>query len=163
MKNRYSFLPMLLAFIAIPLTANAQIDESTSPVPGVETINPEGINAAPHFAPVITSTAGKTIYVSGMTGEVNNEATELEEYETQLRQAFEKIALALKAVGASPAHVVRQRILIVGISQEHTVPTRKVMAEFYGDIRPTSTATGTSGLFNPGNLVEVDVTAVIVE
>ena len=163
MINRYSFLPMLLAFVAIPLTASAQIDELTSPVPGVETINPEGINPAPHFAPLITSTAAKTIYVSGMTGELNNEASELEEYEVQLRQAYEKIGLALKAVGASPANIVRQRILIVGISQEHTVPTRKVMREFYGDIRPTSTATGTSGLFNPDHLVEVDVTAVLDE
>lgn len=148
---------------AIPVIAyfqsDAGIDASSDSPTAIEHISPEGINAAPHFSPAITTSAQKTVYVSGMTGQFNQNADLLEEYEAQLRQAYEKIALTLKAAGASAQDVVRQRVLIVGISQPHAAITRKVMQEFYGSARPTSTAT--SGLFNPELVVEVDVTAVL--
>jgi hypothetical protein len=37
------------------------------------------------------------------------------------------------------------------------------MQQFYGNAKPTSTAAGTSGLFNPELVVEVDVTAILAE
>jgi|MEHZ01.1.fsa_nt_MEHZ010320606.1_5 enamine deaminase RidA (YjgF/YER057c/UK114 family) len=145
---------ILLTLLALPILVIAQN-------PAIEHISPEGITAAPHFSPGITTTAEQTIYISGMTGQFNDNADALEEYETQLRQAYEKVGMTLNAAGATPQDVVRQRVLIVGISQEHAAITRKVMQEFYGVARPTSTATGTSGLFNPELVVEVDVTAVL--
>ena len=150
---------LLFVIFALPAISFAQT--TTSSATAIEHISPEGISAAPHFSPAITTNSQKTVYVSGMTGQFNQNADPLEEYETQLRQAYEKIALTLKAAGASSQDVVRQRVLIVGISQQHAAITRKVMQEFYGSARPTSTATGTSGLFNPELVVEVDVTAVL--
>ena len=147
---------LLLVAFFMPAIVCAQTDTPTTVVmdeslvssPAIEHISPEGINAAPHFSPAITTNGQKTVYVSGMTGKFNQSPSALEEYETQLRQAYEKIAITLKAAGAGAQDVVRQRILIVGISQQHAAITRKVMQEFYGVARPTSTATGTSGLFN---------------
>jgi len=161
MKSQYSYLSILLIFLATPVTTYAQTSTAAESTSTIETITPEGMNAPPHFSPVVTAMGQKTIYVSGMTGTFNDKTDALDEYETQLRQVYEKIGLALKAAGASPEHVVRQRVLIVGISQQHAAITRKVMEEFYGNTRPTSTATGTSGLFNPDLVVEVDVTAVL--
>lgn len=146
---------ILLTLLALPIFVLAQNS-------AIEHISPEGITAAPHFSPGISTTAQQTVYVSGMTAQFNGKADPLEEYETQLRQAYEKVGITLAAAGATPQDVVRQRVLIVGISQEHAAITRKVMQEFYGVARPTSTATGTSGLFNPELVVEVDVTAVLV-
>ena len=141
--------------------SSGTMEESVNLSPAIEHINPEGISAAPHFAPAIITSSQKAVYVSGMTGQDKQNSNPLEEYETQLRQAYEKIGITLKAAGASPQDVVRQRVLIVGISQQHAAVTRKVMQEFYGNARPTSTATGTPGLFNPDLVVEVDVTAVL--
>ena len=157
MKFRELTLPLAFILIAISSGTSAQTDSQTA----IEHISPEGISAAPHFSPAIVTSGQKTVYVSGMTGEFNQKSDPLEEYETQLRQTFEKIGITLQAAGASAQDVVRQRILIVGISQQHAAITRKVMQDFYGSARPTSTATGTSGLFNPELVVEVDVTAVL--
>lgn len=162
---------ILLTLLAVPIFASAQNDDLTTLATNglvnsssvIEYISPDGINAAPHFSSVITTSGQKTVYVSGMTGKFNNNANHLEEYETQLRQAYEKIGIALKAAGATPQDVVRQRVLIVGISQQHAAITRKIMQAFYGAAKPTSTAAGASGLFNPDLVVEVDVTAVLVK
>ena len=174
MKSTQAALALLLvALLAIPVFGIAQsekqtspkTDESAKPSSVIEYISPEGIKAAPHFSPAIKSSGQKTIYVSGMTGKFNGKAdpSPLDEYEIQLRQAYYKIGEALKASGANPQDVVRQRILIVGISPEHAAITKKVMQQFYGNARPTSTASGTTALFDPQLVVEVDVTAVLAE
>lgn len=160
-----------LVLLTIPLIGVTQTDTPSATglesmqksKPIIEYIAPEGMQAAPHFSPAVKSNGQNTIYVSGMTGQFNGENDALDEYKIQLKQAYDKIGVALKAAGATPQDVARQRILIVGISPQHALITREVMMEFYGDARPTSTASGTSGLFNPKLVVEVDVTAVLAE
>lgn len=160
-----------LALLAIPLTGATQaeklsaieLDELKNSKPVIEYITPKGMKSAPHFSPVVRSSAKSTIYVSGMTGQFNGKSDALEEYKIQLRQAYDKIGTALKTVGATPQDIVRQRVLIKGISPQHAAITREVMMKFYGDAKPSSTASGTSGLFNPALVVEVDVTAVLAK
>lgn len=172
MKSPATALSIIgLVLLSIPIAGTTQAGKH-SPIgldglkrskPVIEYITPKGIKAAPHFSPVVRSHGQNTIYVSGMTGQFNGENNVLEEYKTQLRQAYDNIGAALKEVGATPQDIVRQRILIVGISPQHAAITREVMMQFYGDAKPTSTASGTSGLFNPELVVEVDVTAVLAE
>jgi enamine deaminase RidA (YjgF/YER057c/UK114 family) len=146
---------MLLTLLALPIFVIAQN-------PAIGHISSEFITAAPHLSPGITTTAEQAIYVSGMAGQFNDKADVLEEYETKLRQVYEKVGMTLNAEGVTHQTVVRQRVLIVGISQEYAAVTRKIMREFYGDARPASTATGTSGLFSAKLVGGIDVTAVLV-
>ena len=171
MKSRHAALPLIAVLLAIPAIGctqtekptAAETEESAISNSNIEYIRPESLNPAPHFSPAIKSRGQTTVYVSGMTGQFNGKADTLQEYETQLQQAYEKIGAALKAAGANPQDVVRQRVLIVGISPQHAAITRKIMQQFYGNAKPTSTAAGTSGLFNPELVVEVDVTAILAE
>lgn len=154
-----SSLSIILVLAFQPLTSAGSADNQ-QPEPGVyiERSTPDGMKAPPHFSYVVTAKATKTIYISGMTASDRDG-----DYETQLRQCYEKIGKALKSAGATPAHIVRQRLHIVDINPDYAPITRKVMQEFYRGPGPASTAVGTPGLFFPGLLVEVDVTAVINE
>jgi enamine deaminase RidA (YjgF/YER057c/UK114 family) len=157
--NKNYLLLFIVAFLSLSINASFAKNQHEETDSTIQYITPDNMSSPPHFSRVVIATGQKTIYISGMTGKYNNKSDALDEYESQLRQAFMNIGIALKAAGVQPKHVVRQRVQIVGISQKHAAITRKVMQEFYGDARPASTATGTSGLFNPDLVVEVDVTA----
>jgi enamine deaminase RidA (YjgF/YER057c/UK114 family) len=140
------------------LPSHAQEAESVS---YIRHLTPEGMTAPPHFSRVVVTNANETIYIAGMTGSDHNSDNELDEYRAQLREVYAKVGTSLEAAGATPAHVVRQRLSIVGIRAEYASITRAVMEDFYGSPGPASTAVGTTGLFTPGIVAELDVTAVL--
>lgn len=153
---------ILIPLFAVLLSGTAMSQApSEERVPYIRHITPEGMPKAPHFSRVVMATATKTIYVAGMTGSEHNMGNDVDEYEAQLREVYEKVGIALDAAGATPAHVVRQRLNIVGIRPGFAPVTRAVMEEFYNGPGPASTAVGTPGLFAPGLVVELDVTAVL--
>ena len=163
MKNYLNSI-LLAAFIVIfPGISHADDTASGNEVSYIKRIEAEGMRTPPHFSYVVTAEAGKTIYISGMTPTLDGKTVRKMDFESQVRNVYEKIGRALKAAGVSPRHVVRQRVHIVDITPDHAPVMRKVMQEFYQGPGPASTAVGTSGLFFPDLLVEVDVTAVINE
>ena len=164
--NKSIFYVLLINLVlAIPgksLAADND-DKQSGEVPYITRIEPEGMPSPPHFSYVVSAEATKTIYISGMTPSLDDDSVHKGDFESQVRNVYKKIDHALRSAGASPRHVVRQRVHIVNISPEHAPIMRKVMQEFYHGPGPASTAVGTSGLFFPDLLVEVDVTAVINE
>lgn len=152
-------LLLLLGALTASASSPSLAQEEGGP-PYIRHLTPEGMITPPHFSRVVSTSARETIYIAGMTGSQHNNDDDLVEFETQLREVYEKAGLALKAAGVTPTHVVRQRLSIVGIRAEYAPITRAVMEEFYPGPGPASTAVGTPGLFAPGLIVELDVTAV---
>lgn len=127
----------------------------------IDRIEPEGMSTPPHFSYVVTAEAEKMIFISGMTPTIDGVTVLKGDFESQARDVYKKIGVALKAAGVTPRHVVRQRVHIVDIGPERAPIMRKVMQEFYQGSGPASTAVGTTSLFYPDLLIEVDVTAVV--
>ncbi|MDA0240535.1 MAG: RidA family protein [Proteobacteria bacterium] len=129
----------------------------------IERHRPEFLHNKPHFTNLIVTEGGRTVHLSGLLAATKDgKLMGAGDLGAQMAYIFGTIRDALETVGATPAHVVRQRIFIVGMKQEHRAAVAKAMNDFYGDGgSATSTCVGVEALLTDGALVEIDVTAVI--
>jgi 2-iminobutanoate/2-iminopropanoate deaminase len=77
----------------------------------------------------------------------------------QTKQVFEAIGALLADRGATFAHVVNIRTYLTDMARVREYAEARL--DYLGDSRPTSTTVEVSGLFRPGLLLEVDITAVV--
>lgn len=129
----------------------------------IERIRPEFLWNKPHFTNLVTSQGGKTIHLSGLVaGTIEGELVGPGDLGAQMAYVYDTIRRSLELVGAGPAHVVRQRVFVVGLKPDHRPTIMKAMMDFYGgDQSAASTCVGVDALLVDGALVEIDVTAVI--
>lgn len=129
----------------------------------IERIRPEFLWNKPHFTNLVTSQGGKTIHLSGLVaGTIEGELVGPGDLGAQMAYVYDTIRRSLELVGAGPAHVVRQRVFVVGLKPDHRPTIMKAMMDFYGgDQSAASTCVGVDALLVEGALVEIDVTAVI--
>ncbi|HMD73387.1 MAG TPA: RidA family protein [Steroidobacteraceae bacterium] len=103
---------------------------------------------------------GSTITVSGTTS-TGSDGRVLHPGDAgpQTRVIVEKIAAALKALGASIEDVVETRIYVTDIGQWEAVG--RVHGEFFGSIKPATAMVEVSKLIDPAIVVEISATAIL--
>jgi enamine deaminase RidA (YjgF/YER057c/UK114 family) len=114
---------------------------------------------------VVTSTGGKTVYVSGQVG-VNErgEVVGKGDLRAQTVQTYENLKLALTAAGATFRDVVKMNLFVVGLKPEHVPVLREVRSRYVNaEQPPASTLVGVSALVGADWLIEVEVVAVVPE
>lgn len=77
----------------------------------------------------------------------------------QAERCLEIITEALAGLDASPAHVVRTRILLTRMADWERVAA--VHRSFFGDARPVTTVVEVSGFADPEWLVEIEADAIV--
>jgi enamine deaminase RidA (YjgF/YER057c/UK114 family) len=77
----------------------------------------------------------------------------------QTVQALHNIEAALRAAGASMAHVVRTRMFVTNIDQWGEIG--RAHAEVFGRVRPATTMVEVSRLIAPDMLIEIEAEAVL--
>lgn len=106
-------------------------------------------------AVVITTSAQKTIYISGQIGAGAN-------LEAQMRDALSKMERILQGAGADMKDVVKMNTFIVNYGPESLEVFRGVRKELLGDLEmPASTLVGVEALALPEWLIEIEAVAVI--
>lgn len=128
-------------------------------------INPPELCPTSGWTHVANVSGGKTIYISGQVG-VNErgEVVGRGDLRAQTKQAFENIALALAAAGATFRDVVKTNLYVVGLKSEHVPIIREVRSQFVrGDHPPVSTLVGVAALVGPDWLIEIEAVAVLPE
>lgn len=139
------------------------------PAPGGEVIVPgegwmrayEGIGYAP------ARRVGDTLYVSGVViGPAPDEGTDAAAFEAQARRGFRVMDMILRAAGASFDDVVILNSFHVWddprveVTREQQVEIMsRVRADYTSAPHPAWTAVGTTGLFSPTGIVEVQLIA----
>lgn len=126
-------------------------------------LNPKGLCPTFGWTHVVTSTAGKTIHISGQVGV--NERGEIVgkgDLRKQTQQAFENIKIALAAAGATFGDVVKTNLYVVGLRPEHVPIIREVRSQYVSaEHPPASTLVGISSLVGADWLIEIEAVAVV--
>ena len=140
------------------------ITAGINPTPN-QAINPDTLLKIRGFHQRATSTGSKTIHIAGQ-GAFDKDFNLIGEgdYRLQTAQAFRNLALALEAVGATPADVVSSHMFVKDLSAEAAQQFMLGMNEAL-DGQPfppnASSLIGVQGLAAPGMLVEISAVAVI--
>src|SRR5579863_8065135 len=94
-------------------------------------LNPPGLGPTNGWTQVVTSTAGKTIHVSGQVG-VNERGDIVAkgDLKAQTEKTFANLDIALKAAGATFADVVKMNLYVVGLKPELVPLIRAVRARY---------------------------------
>jgi enamine deaminase RidA (YjgF/YER057c/UK114 family) len=116
------------------------------------------------FSPaVITSGAGKVVYVAGHTGHTGQTTDDgrslAGDFEAQCRQTFHNIEKTLVEAGASLADLVTMTVFL--IDSRYTTRMTELRAEIFGKDFPASAAITVSGFADPSILIEVQGIAVL--
>ena len=104
---------------------------------------------------------GNVIEVTGTvaSGEDGNVVGGKDAY-AQTKFIYQKIEQVLKRAGAEMKDVVRVRMFVTDISlwQEYG----RAHSEFFKDIKPCNTMVEVSALIEPGYLIEIEATAILI-
>ncbi len=121
------------------------------------------------LAPIVGSaistvaTGSKIVYLSGQVGTLEDGSLAGETLKEQTAQAFRNITVALAANGATPADVAKITFYVVDWDMEKLGGLMEGAIEGLGDDLSVTATTlvGVKALFEPGWLIEIDVTAVV--
>ncbi len=126
-------------------------------------LNPTTLNPTSGFTHVVTTTSGKTIYVSGQVS-VNEkgEVVGKGDFRAQVERTFENLKAALASAGATFKDVVKVTYYVVNLKPEHTPVIREIRStHFNANNPPASTLVGISALVVPEWLIEIELIAVV--
>src|SRR5256886_3057050 len=112
------------------------------------------------FSPcVITEGAGRTIYIAGHTGQVDDAGKSLAgDFDAQCRQTFRNIERTLAEAGAKLADIVTMTVFL--IDARYTTRMTEIRTEIFGADFPASAAITVAGFADPSMLVEIQAIAV---
>ncbi len=121
------------------------------------------------YAPAITVTGGKTVFLAGVTAApvYHHHPHRPEEFdrmpvdmEGQTRAALDQLRRGLESVGADFSDIVSANRFVTDLSDQDSL--NKVWAEYFGDNKPTTTTVQVVQLAtDPRCLVEITAIAVI--
>ena len=121
------------------------------------------------YAPAITVTGGKTVFLAGVTAApvYHHHPHRPEEFdhmpgdmEGQTRAALDQLRRGLEAVGADFSDIVSANRFVTDLSDQDSL--NKVWAEYFGDNKPTTTTVQVVQLAtDPRCLVEINAIAVV--
>lgn len=130
---------------------------------GLEHIHPDGLVNLRSFTQVVAASGSKTIYVSGQVAwDVDGGIVGVGDFAAQAKKAYENLAVAIEAAGATPADVAKTNVYIVNYDPEMGRALNDARkAIFEGTTAPASTLIGVQALAAPEFMIEVEAIVVL--
>ncbi|RIQ26054.1 RidA family protein [Jiangella rhizosphaerae] len=133
----------------------------------MQLINPPGLPQAPTYSQVVVATGSRQVIVAGQVPcDAGGALVGAGDLAAQTEQALRNVATALAAAGASFADVVRLGIYVAGYD-EHSLEQVRAGVVAASDVAvrpdgpPAATLVGVAALAFPGQLIEIEATAVL--
>ena len=112
------------------------------------------------YSPAVITEGGKTIWVAGHTGAVDDSGKSLAgDFDAQCRQTFHNIEKTLAEAGAKLADIVTMTVFL--IDSRYTTRMTELRTEIFGKDFPASAAITVSGFALPAMMIEIQCVAVI--
>lgn len=129
----------------------------------IEKVNPPTLPDAPSFgySQITVAEPGKMAFIAGQVALRPGGGRPPEGLEDQTRIAMQNLVHALEAVGGGVGNLVAMRIYIVDLQPDDTEALMKGAGAFLGDVLPTMTVVGATGLAVAGLKIEIEATAVV--
>ncbi len=129
----------------------------------LEHIRPDGLANYGSFTQVVAASGSKTIYISGQVAwDASGVTVGVGDFAAQAKKAFENLAVALEAAGATPADVAKTNVYIVNYEPEMGRALNDARkAVWAGATAPASTLIGVQALAAPEFMIEVEAIAVL--
>ncbi len=130
----------------------------------IQRINPPGLHETPGYHHVTVADATRMVFLAGQCPlDEEGQLVGPSDLHAQVEQVIRNIVTALSCVGAAPDNVVRTVIYVVSsrrddLSLVWTILRNSAIAPA---LSTASTLLGVSQLGYPGQLVEIDVTAIL--
>lgn len=136
----------------------------TQQVIAQEITNPKGLyDPRPHgYSHVATVPANSVlVFVAGQAG-TDHQGELSTDFRTQVKYAFENLAIALKSKGLQMKHIAKLTTLVVGYdADKHKILIEEGKKVWPDEQFPVNTLIPVSGLALDGMLIEIDATAVM--
>ena len=129
----------------------------------IEHPRPAGLLHNPAFSQVVVASGKRTVYTAGQVS-IDERGLLVGDGDVakQTEQAMRNVGLALAAVGASFADIVKITTYVVNYKPEHRTIIGKARTPFFANgTPPASTLVGVTALALPEWLVEIEAIAVI--
>jgi enamine deaminase RidA (YjgF/YER057c/UK114 family) len=126
-------------------------------------INPKELSAPGSYTHVVTVNQGKLIFVSGQVAlNKQGEVVGKGDLRAQATQVYENLKVALAAVGATFADVVKVNTYVVNYKPADAAIIREIRSKYNVPERlPASTLIGVQALAREDFLIEVEVIAAV--
>jgi 2-iminobutanoate/2-iminopropanoate deaminase len=111
------------------------------------------------FSPAVITEGGRTIFVAGHTGQVDDAGKSLAgDFDAQFRQTFHNIEKTLAEAGAGLGDLVTMTVFLS--DARHTTRMTELRTALFGKDFPASAAITVQGFAQPEMLIEVQAIAV---
>ena len=129
----------------------------------IRRIQPEGLFASPAYTHVVTAQSGRTVYISGQVAmDPDGAVVGVGDLGAQAAQVMRNLEVALGAVGATFADVVKITTFVVGYQPEHRAVISAARSPYFTNGGPpASTLIGVAALAAPDWLIEIEAVAVV--
>jgi 2-iminobutanoate/2-iminopropanoate deaminase len=112
------------------------------------------------YSPAVVTEGGKTIWVAGHTGAMDDSGKSLAgDFDAQCRQTFRNIEKTLAEAGAKLADLVTMTVFL--IDARYTTRMTELRTEILGKDFPASAAITVAGFAVPDMMIEIQCVAVI--
>ncbi|MBD6616531.1 RidA family protein [Komarekiella sp. 'clone 1'] len=131
---------------------------------GIKFINPEGLYdpSMNGYTHVVSAPVGSTtVYISGQGGEDENGNLAIDDFASQLKQAFTNLRTALAGAGARPDEVVKITVLIVNHDESKLQLLTTEVQSMWSNQPPACTLIPVPRLALDAMLFEIEAIAVI--
>lgn len=128
-------------------------------------VNPETLPPPVGFSHAVSAATGRLIFLGGQTGHGTDGVLRGDTLAEQFDAAAANVALALRAVGGGPEHLVSVQIFVTDVEVYRASLERlgEAWRRHFGRHYPAAALFEVTALFDPGAKVELMCVAVVPE